>query len=50
MFVRLLQSLCVGHVNLTQEATVFTYLNFFYITGDILIFQGVVIPFSGHEG
>ena len=50
MFVRLLQSLHVSHFNLTQWPTVLTYLNFGLIYGDILIFQGVVIPLPGCKG
>ena len=46
MIIRLLQGFCVGQVNLTQGATVLTYLNLCFTYGDILIFQGGCHSFS----
>ena len=50
MFIRLLQSFCVGQFNLTQWAAVLTYLNLGFIYGDILTLQGVVISLPGCKG
>ena len=50
MIFRLLKGFCVSQVNLTQGATVLTYLNLCFMYGDILIFKGVFIPFPGCKG
>ena len=50
MIIRQLQGFCVSQVNLTQGATVLTYLNLCFMYKDILIFQGVIIPFPGCKG
>ena len=50
MLIRLLQSFHVSHFNLTQWATVLTYLNLGFIYGDILIIQWVIVLFPGCEG
>ena len=50
MIIRLLQGFCVSQVNLTQGAIVLTYCNLCFMYGDILISQGVVIPFPGCDG
>ena len=50
MFIRLLQSFCVSQFDLTQWATVLTYLNLGFIYGDILTIQWAIVPFPGHKG
>ena len=44
------KSFCFGQVDLTQWATVLTYLNLGFIYGHIFIIQWVIVPFPGCKG
>ena len=50
MFIRLLQSFCVGQFDLTQWATVLSYLNLGFIYGDIHLLQWVIVLFLAAKG